>query len=320
MKRGIKQEIETDVEREVKRELNRDIIQHIVYGIVIVAVVVGIMLYQNSVTAETRQMLSQEISQLNQQLVVLQSALEQRVGDLEQGVTKLNVTLEKKSAEIRSLTGELDMLRVESAKQLSDLEEKVSGLKSQFQDFSDVIEDSIPGVVSVRTDVGLGSGFIVHGDGYIVTNYHVIDGARAATIVTSDGENHAVRLVGGDKLMDIAVLDIDGTVYTRLSWGDSDSLKVGEKVIAVGNPGGLDFSVTQGIVSAVNRGDSKGRRLIQIDVPINPGNSGGPLINTAGRVVGVNTLKIAGFEGVGFALASNYVRDFIEDVITEDGQ
>ncbi len=319
MKRSVKREIDDEIEYEVKRELNRDIIQHVVYGFVIVGVVVGIMLYQNSVTVETRQMLTKEISKLDQQLGSLQSAFEQRVGSLEKDVTALDTTLEKKSAEIKSLTGQLDVLQTESAKQFSDLEERVAGLKSEFKDFSEVIDNSLPSVVSVRTDVGVGSGFIVHSDGYVVTNYHVIDGARAATIATSDGENHAVRLVGGNKLMDIAVLDIDGS-FTRLSWGDSDSLKAGEKVIAVGNPGGLDFTVTQGIVSAVNREDSNGRQLVQIDVPINPGNSGGPLINTAGKVVGVNTLKIAGFEGVGFALAEDYVRDTIEEIIDGDGQ
>ena len=92
-------------------------------------------------------------------------------------------------------------------------------------------------------------------------------------------------------------------------------MRVGEKVIAVGNPGGLDFTVTQGIVSAVDRLDSKGNEYVQIDVPINPGNSGGPLINSDGRVIGVNTKKVSGFESLGFALEADLVRDIIDGVI-----
>ncbi|MEK6901521.1 MAG: trypsin-like peptidase domain-containing protein, partial [Nanoarchaeota archaeon] len=102
-----------------------------------------------------------------------------------------------------------------------------------------------------------------------------------------------------------------------LRFGNSHNAKVGEKVIAIGNPGGLDFSVTQGIISATNRQDSNGNQYIQIDVPINPGNSGGPLINAEGKVLGVNTLKLVGFEGLGFALASSYVDDIITTIIEE---
>jgi serine protease Do len=226
----------------------------------------------------------------------------------------------QRGIEIKSLTGDLDQVKFDNKKQLGELEEKLSGLKAEFSDFSSVIENSVPAIVSVRTNVGLGSGFIVHGDGYIVTNYHVIEGATAASVIDSELESHAVRLVGFDANADVAVLKIEGRRLPRLSWGNSGDVKVGEKVIAVGNPGGLEFTVTQGIVSAIKRSDARGRDLIQIDVPINPGNSGGPLINTKGRVVGVNTLKIAGFEGVGFALASDYVENIVDAIIDEDGQ
>lgn len=220
----------------------------------------------------------------------------------------------KSGKEIEGLTGELGELKIESQKQLSSLEEQISGLKSEFKDFSEVIDEVLPSVVSVKTNIGVGSGFIIDSGGYIVTNYHVINGASAASVITSEGGAYAVSLVGTDINADIALLKIDASGLKKLSFGNSDNVKVGEKVIAVGNPGGLDFSVTQGIVSAVNREDSRGNLYIQIDVPINPGNSGGPLINTEGQVIGVNTLKLAGFEGVGFALASNNVEDVVDDL------
>ena len=304
--------------------MKKEVKQHIVYGLIIVSIVVGIMFYQNKVTIETRQMLSQQIVQLMQQLQETKGELggdiqqlEEKDVSLEENIQELLASLAEKETEIKALTGQLEQLRVQSEQQVAELEQTITNLQLQYQDFSDVIDDVIPAVVSVQTDAGLGSGFIVDRDGYIVTNYHVVDKATAAAVLTSDGEVHAVRIVGFDSRVDIAVLKIEGR-FSRLRFGNSNMVRVGEKMIAVGNPGGLDFTVTQGIVSAVNRLDAKGNKYIQIDVPINPGNSGGPLVNAAGEVVGVNSLKIAGFEGVGFALESNFVDDIVDDIIEGD--
>jgi S1-C subfamily serine protease len=291
--------------------MNREARQHIIYGSILVIIVLGIVSSSYLLNLRTRDALLQEIFQLRQQVTDLQQK------DVELA-EQFNVRLSEKDIEIKSLSGELDVLRDESERQISDIEDKVSVLKSEFQDFSDVIEQSLPSVVSVRTNVGRGSGFIVDSRGYIVTNYHVVEGAQAGNVVTSDGRTYSVRLVGFDDDVDIAVLRINATGLDTLQFGDSETVKVGEKAIAIGSPGGFDFTVTQGIVSAINREDSQGNQYVQIDTPINPGNSGGPLIDASGRVIGVATLKISGFESVGFALESSYVEPIVEDIIDSD--
>ena len=281
------------------------------YGSILLILVISIVFSGYLLNLRTRDTLLQEIFQLRQQVTDLQQK------DV-QLAEQFNVRLSEKDIEIKSLSGELDVLRDESERQISNIEDKISGLKSEFQDFSDVIEESLPSVVSVRTNTGRGSGFVVDSRGYVVTNYHVVKGANAGNVVTSDGKTHSVRLVGFDDDVDIAVLLINATGLDTLQFGDSDSVKVGEKAIAIGSPGGFDFTVTQGIVSAINREDSQGNQYVQIDTPINPGNSGGPLIDAAGRVIGVATLKISGFESVGFALESSYVEPIVEDIIDSD--
>ena len=174
----------------------------------------------------------------------------------------------------------------------------------------------IKSVVSIKTENSVGSGFIVDSRGYIVTNYHVIQDKNSLNVMGVDGSTRSARVVGFDGSADIAVLKIEGT-YDKLDFADSNSIAIGEKVIALGSPAGFDFSVTEGIVSATNR-VSNGIKYIQTDVPINPGNSGGPLVNKAGLVVGVNTLKISGFEGIGFAIASNDVKVIADRLISQD--
>jgi S1-C subfamily serine protease len=269
---------------------------HLIYAFTIILIVSGMLFYEHNQTQATRDLLLSEVIKINQQVKNLQAK---------------DASLEK------TLTGELQDVRVESRAQLGVLEDKVSTLKAQNQDFSDVIEKSIPAVISVNTNSGSGSGFIVRSNGYAVTNYHVIAGASAGSAVTSDGQRHAIRIVGFNKDADVALLELTGSGFPTLKWGNSKQITIGESVIAVGNPGGLDFTVTKGIISA-KRQDSEENPLIQIDVPINPGNSGGPLINSAGRVIGVNTKKIRGFEGVGFALESNYVENIINEIIEEN--
>lgn len=173
----------------------------------------------------------------------------------------------------------------------------------------------------------LGSGVIISGDGYIITNNHVVENADKITVKLYDGKQREARLVGTDPRTDLAVVKIDpvpGMTYAR--FGESDQCKVGEWVIAIGAPRGLEWTVTAGIISAKNRsnigalGPTGYEDFIQTDASINPGNSGGPLINLRGEVIGVNSLIVSasrGSEGLGFAIPSNIARFISESLIKE---
>lgn len=168
----------------------------------------------------------------------------------------------------------------------------------------------------VRT--GQGSGVIVDTDGYILTNNHVIEGASEVEVILSDGRVvTSATVVGTDPLTDLAVLRINLPNLTAAPWGDSDALEVGDWVVAVGNPFGLDRTVTAGIVSAKGRrgitGNSPYEDFLQTDAAVNPGNSGGPLVNMQGELVGINT-AIAGdsFRGISFAIPSSIAKDVYE--------
>ena len=199
-------------------------------------------------------------------------------------------------------------------KSVSELQKQVANIQVTSSDFSGIIEKVLQSVVSVRTDVGQGSGVIVSSAGYIVTNYHVIKGAAAAQILTYDNNVHATQLIGSDEDADIAVLKIDGS-FQKLRFGNSNELMIGQRLIALGNPYGLSFSVTEGIVSAVHRQGSNNNYYIQTDVPINPGNSGGPLVDINGEIVGINNFKIKDAEGLGFAIESNKAYEVYQDII-----
>lgn len=170
-----------------------------------------------------------------------------------------------------------------------------------------------------------GSGIIMSADGYIITNAHVVASAGEIEVVLADGKTYDGTVVGLDVPTDLAVVKIDATGLTAAEFGNSDQLEVGERVVAIGNPGGLQFasSLTVGYVSALNRSLASGEagyelECIQTDAAINPGNSGGALINSYGQVVGINSAKIkaSGFEGMGFAIPMNDAMPIIEDIIT----
>ena len=155
-----------------------------------------------------------------------------------------------------------------------------------------------------------GSGFIISTDGFVVTNNHVIEGAREIRVSLADGRMVNAELKGADPSTDIAVLKIDETGLRSLSFADSESLQPGQIAIAIGNPLGLQHTVTAGVVSALGRTlrASNGRLIddiIQTDASLNPGNSGGPLVNSLGQVIGVNTATIASAQGLCFAVSSN---------------
>lgn len=201
-----------------------------------------------------------------------------------------------------------------------------------------IVEKVQPSIVAITTYVnyqnyqaeGMGSGIIIREDGYIVTNAHVVEGARGITVTLSDGQSqYEGRIIGSDIKTDLAVIKIDAAGLPAASFGNSDQTKVGEKVIAIGNPQSMDFagSVTQGIVSGLNRtltagGENGGpattySSLIQTDAAINPGNSGGALVNEYGQIIGINSAKVikTGAEGMGFAIPASSAKPIVDDLI-----
>jgi 2-alkenal reductase len=208
---------------------------------------------------------------------------------------------------------------------------------------TDVVENVGPAVVTVinnfpprRTFFGgliesaaSGSGVIISSSGYIVTNNHVVSGAQSIDVILADGSTLPAELVGVDEYSDLAILQVHDDVPIPASWGNSDMLKAGEPVIAIGSPlGDFTNTVTQGVVSAVERTIEIEQEyflegLIQTDAAINQGNSGGPLLNTSGQVIGINTLIVrdsgrgAIAEGLGFAIPSNTARAIADQLIAE---
>jgi len=204
------------------------------------------------------------------------------------------------------------------SEQQEDFKQQIRVLQSSQEDFSGIAEDAVKSVVSVSTGSSIGTGFIVHPEGYLVTNYHVIDSNQNnVRVLTYDRSVLQARFIGGDENRDLALLKIDGN-FDVISLGNSDELQVGKKVIAIGNPLGLSFTVTEGIVSGLDRVGPNGlAEYIQTDVSLNPGNSGGPLIDMMGEVVGINNFKIGGAESLGFALESNVIRQRVNAIANE---
>jgi serine protease Do len=177
-----------------------------------------------------------------------------------------------------------------------------------------------------RVEHGQGSGVIISPDGYIVTNNHVIDGATNIRVTMSNKEDLPAKLIGADPLTDLAVIKVNASNLPSVPWGNSTALRPGQTVLAFGNPYGYQFTVTRGIVSALNRPnpDPSDRRklgeFIQTDAAINPGNSGGALVNARGELIGINTFLVSGsgsFAGMGFAIPSQIVQPTVETLIRD---
>ena len=239
-----------------------------------------------------------DVNQLNQKITNLQTDTQTKLNELSTTALKTETELKSLGSKIGSLDSEMTELKA-----------------STSADFSGIIEEAIKSVVTIKTNVAQGSGFIIAEKGYIVTNAHVMEGATAATIITYDGETHTVSKIGENTNMDIILLKIDDTSYDPLTLGDSDDVQIGEKVIAIGNPLGLQFSVSEGIVSAIHReGDNGLEAYIQTDAALNSGNSGGPLIDVKGEVIGINNFKISDSENIGFALESDYIKEVVNEI------
>ena len=191
---------------------------------------------------------------------------------------------------------------------------------------------TIDSVVSVSCSLpggtSTGTGVILSQDGYIVTNAHVVEDAQSITVMLSDQRSFYATLIGSDAVSDLAVLQVEAADLSPAELGDSDNLRVGDVVVAIGNPLGIELmgTMTDGIISAINRDvTSEGRTmtLIQTNAAMNSGNSGGPLINCYGQVIGINTMKIstftdkAGVEGIGFAIPSTTVKEIVEQLLEQ---
>src|SRR3954470_10711079 len=186
----------------------------------------------------------------------------------------------------------------------------------------DLVQQLGEGVVQVRTPSGLGSGFILNEDGYLITNFHVIEGETQLSVEVYHQQNgqlerstyKQIRIVAMNKFQDLALLKIDdkdAPQFSRVVLGDAENLAVGEGVFAIGSPLGLERTVTQGIVSTKTR-EFEGALYLQTTAQINPGNSGGPLFNLAGEVVGITNMKITFGEGLGFAIPIEGVKFFLD--------
>ena len=294
---------------------NKKHFEYLPYALIVLIALSG-FLYLENVKRDYNEQLSIIVKGVNQ----LGDALMSVRANLSSEITLLDYRLESSKKEnkqkIDTLTKIVNQLKEKSSAELEALKNELASIDAESSDFSTVIENVLPSVVSVLTENGQGSGAIIRDNGYIVTNLHVVSGASRIRVLTHDGITHDAKWIGANSAADVAVLKIDGD-YKELDFGDSDIVKVGEKVIALGNPGGLDFSVTEGIVSAVHRTDRNGVQYIQTDVPINPGNSGGPLVDKNSRIIGINNWKIAGFEGLGFAIESNIVEDSVDEIINK---
>ena len=211
------------------------------------------------------------------------------------------------------------------------------GQDQELPSIADVVAMVRPSVVAINTEYvsydifnqpftqqGAGSGWIIDEDGLIVTNNHVVEGATSVTATLADGRTFPAETVRTDNLSDLAIVRVNAQNLPAAMVGDSDALRVGDWVVAIGNSLGLGISATKGIVSAkdVSLSVSAGQTqedLIQTDAAINPGNSGGPLVNMAGEVIGINSIKIAqvGVEGMGYAISSNIAKPIIQQLVQQ---
>ena len=285
----------------MKRENPRHHIKHLrkhrnfLYGIVVVLLILQILTFVS---------ISGQISKVSSQQTVMKEDVDGYISDLSNQIEGVR---QENQFNVNEITKQL-------TEQKKDIRGELALLKATREDFSGIIDEVIQRVVNVRTDLSGGTGFVVGPGGYIVTNYHIIKGSRFVNVQTFEGKIYNANLIGFDDFTDLALLQITG-VFDILELAKSDDIQTGEKVIAIGNPLGLSFTVTEGIVSATKRQGPNGLyAYIQTDVTLNPGNSGGPLINKEGKVIGINNFKIWGAESLGFALESDVIRDKINEL------
>jgi len=313
-----------------KRPIDKNIMQHVSYAFVLLIIVTTFIAlghyninmlrddYNKQISA-----LNQELNKLNQELDMTKEEYQDLFEDKQKEIDKLSLkiietnqkiedTNEQYTAQFQEIKDTTDIYE----SQIGKLNQQLSDLVVESESFSKIISEVIDSVVSINTNIGQGSGAIFSSNGYVVTNYHVIQGVRRASVMTYDGDIYSISLVGYDKTNDLAILKIiSNETFDYFEFGNSDILKVGQKVVALGNPAGLSFTATEGIISSASRIADDGLDYIQTDVTLNPGNSGGPLINSQGQIIGIANFKVAGYEGLGFAIPSNRVEEVIEKIM-----
>ena len=257
-------------------------------------------------------------------IYVLYGSLEMRFSDLSSDIETLR---QETQSNVNALSENLIEVKGDLEKTADTLDLKVSSVNEELESlkissdssFSGIIEDAVKAVVTIKTDVSQGTGFIISSDGYLVTNAHVLEGASRVVAYDYNKNSMTAEFIGYVDSLDIALLKISGN-FEELELEDSDDVSVGERVIAIGNPLGLEFSVSEGIVSGVHReGLVSGlNAYIQTDAALNPGNSGGPLINKQGKVIGINNFKLSDGESLGFALESNYIKEAVNMISKQE--
>ncbi len=248
-------------------------------------------------------------------IITIQISYSSKLSAISDNLISVQNDLQAKQKNINDLSSKVNDAILKYEMQIGELNQQVSDLSVESEGFSSIIPDVINSVVSVITNLGQGSGAIVSSDGYIVTNYHVIAGATRAGVLTYDGNTYGVSLVGYNVNQDIAVLKIlSNDTFDYFEFGDSDLIKTGQKVVALGNPAGLSFTATEGIISSPSR-IIEDNSYIQTDVTINPGNSGGPIINSQGEIIGLVNFKVSNYEELGFAIPSNRVKTVLDEIL-----
>jgi S1-C subfamily serine protease len=209
-----------------------------------------------------------------------------------------------------------------SDQELSEVSKDIGTLKAtNLEDFTTIIEQAIKSTTAVRTLKMQGSGMIIDKQGYIATNLHILvtetELSKIIQVLTSDGKIHDAKIIGFVADLDLALLKINST-YEPFELEPTENVQTGDRVIAIGNPEGFQFSATDGIVSAKNRIGYNGiDAYIQTNAELNQGNSGGPLINKEGKAIGMNNFKLADAEGIGFALDANTLKEGINQITLE---
>lgn len=308
--------------------------QFLIYLAVLIVITGGVIFYSHHNFKSIRQDYNLKILQTNQELLTnlrhVEDGLKRNMDTLTQQIGSINETLgnqvysikaslndfkQQNQKELNTLSSLIEQIEKQSNIQLNELKSELKDIQVKSADFSAIIDEVMLSVVSVNTKTGIGSGAVIKRGGYIVTNFHVIEGATSIAVFTSKGAKYPAQMVGYDSNADIAVLKIDADL-PELRLGDSSSIKVGSKVIALGSPAGLSFTVTEGIISALRKFPN-GLLYLQTDVPINPGNSGGPLVDQKGEIVGINNFKVKDFESLGFAISSNDVSKISSAIISQ---
>ncbi|HJO15030.1 MAG TPA: trypsin-like peptidase domain-containing protein [Candidatus Pacearchaeota archaeon] len=241
---------------------------------------------------------------------------------------KINTTNKNLEDYQERVDREIEINNAEIRNKINELTENLFGIQDSFEieisnikaktssDFSGIIKQTVNSVVTIKTNTAQGTGFIISKEGYVVTNAHVLSGGIFANAITAQKESIPMKLIGYNQKLDIALLKITPQ-DSSLEFILSKDVEIGEKVIAIGNPLGLSFSVSEGIVSAKDRpGINQMPGYIQTDAALNPGNSGGPLINDDGKVVGINNFKAQG-ENLGFALQSEHIITTINNIAVQ---